>query len=350
MAADENRGRGPSPDRGSDPDRDRALRFGVVGCGDFAWRTMVPAMERAGVRPVAFASRDAAKAQRFAARFGGAAVEGYDRLLERDDIDAVYLALPTGLHHAWGRAALESGRHVLSEKPLTVTAAEAEDLVALAAARGLWFADNFGFVHHSQHTAVRTMIADGLVGEPLKFSATFGIPARAADDVRMRAELGGGALLDLGVYTARAARLVFGEDPAVAGATLRTDEASGVDLTGAALLAYPDGRSAELSFGFGLSYVSAYSVWGSAGRLTVERAFTPPPTFAPTVRLERQDTVHRTTLPVDDQFANLVRAFGEAVRDKADVTGPGAALVRQARLVDRIRDAAAPAEKPQEDR
>jgi NDP-hexose-3-ketoreductase len=317
-----------------------ALRFGVLGCGDIAWRNMVPAMERAGVRAVAFASRDPAKAERFAARFGGDAVTGYDRLLDRDDLDAVYIALPTGLHHAWARRTLETGRHALAEKPLTATTAEAEDLVALAAGRGLWLADNFLFPHHSQHTAVRTMLADGLVGAPAKFSAAFGIPARPADDVRMRADLGGGALLDLGVYTVRAARLLFGEDAEVAGATLRVDAASGVDLAGAALLTYPDGRSAELSFGFGLSYRSAYSVWGSSGRITVDRAFTPPPAFGPTVVLEQQNTVRTTTLPPDDQFANLLRAFAGAVRDKADFAEAGAGLLRQARLVDAIRDAA----------
>lgn len=315
------------------------LRIGVLGCGDIAGRTMVPAMGRAGVEPVAFASRDLARAQQFT-RFGGEAVEGYERLLDRDDIDAVYVALPTGLHHHWARRALESGRHVLVEKPMTTTADEASDLVSLAAERNLCLVDNFLFVHHSQHTAIRKMIADGLIGEPVKFSATFGIPARPPGDVRMQPDLGGGALLDLAVYCVRAARTFFGDDSAVAGASLLMDDTTGVDLAGAALLVYPNGVSAELSFGFGLAYQSSYSIWGSAGRITLDRAFTTPATLSPQVRLERPNTVEVTTLPPDDQFANLLRAFAASVRDASRPASHGEGLIRQAALIDGIRDAA----------
>lgn len=311
------------------------LRVGVLGCGDIAWRNTVPAMRRAGVQVVAFASRSTDKALRFAERFGGAAVEGYERLLDRDDIDAVYVALPTGLHHPWARRALESGRHVLAEKPLTATLDEARDLVSVAGTRGLWLAENFTFVHHAQHEVVRKLIAAGEIGQPRVFDIAFGIPARPAGDIRNDPRLGGGALLDLGVYTARAVRMLCDDEPDVVGSLLRFE--SDVDVAGSALLSLPGGAAAHLSFGFGAAYRSTYSVWGSAGRVTLRRAFTPPASMQPVLRLERQDLLEHRTLPADDQHANVISAFARSALGGEPFAPQADALLRQAALVERIR-------------
>lgn len=316
----------------------RRFRFGVLGCGDIAWRNMLPAMERAGVEVAAVASRDPDKAAGFADRFGAEAVHGYDALVERTDLDAVYVALPTGLHHEWGRRALAAGKHVLAEKPLTVTLGEATDLVNLARSGGLWLADNFVFPHHSQHAAVRKLVADGRIGEPRAFSGAFGIPPRPADDIRYRPELGGGALLDLGVYPLRAARLLLDGGLEVLGSVLRIDGERGVDLGGSALLCSAYGVTVDLTFGLQSSYRSTYALWGSEGRISLPRAFTPPPTLQPVVRVERQGSVEELTLPADDQFANLVRSFVRSATDGADFTAAADALLTQAALVDRIRE------------
>ncbi|MFG2533165.1 Gfo/Idh/MocA family protein [Streptomyces sp. NPDC048516] len=316
------------------------LQVGVMGCGDIAWRNILPAMERAGVEIVAAASRDPEKARRFGQRFGCEPLQGYEALLEQPGIDAVYIALPTGLHFTWAKRALEAGRHVLAEKPLATSLAQTEVLVATARAHGRWLADNFGFVHHSQHTAVRKMIAEGLIGEPRSFSAAFGIPPLPAEDIRYRPELGGGALLDLGVYTARSARLMLGSEFSVLGSVLRMDRHRDIDLDGSALLCSTDGVPADLGFSFRTSYRSGYAVWGSEGRITLNRAFTPPPTLRPVIRLERQDRTEEITLPADDQFANLVRDFARCALGGADFEPQGKALLNQAALVDEIRDVA----------
>jgi NDP-hexose-3-ketoreductase len=317
------------------------LRIGVLGCADIAWRHVLPAIGRVtDVRLVAIASRDQAKAEKFAGRFGGEALEGYARLLARPDVDAVYIALPTGLHHNWARQALDAGKHVLVEKPLTTGLAEAEDLVTTAARRGRWLMDGYMFLHHSQHAAVRKLIADGAIGRPRLFSSSFGIPPREPGDVRYRADLGGGALLDVGVYTIRAAQLFLGEELAVAGSVLHRDPERGIDLGGSALLCSADGVPAELSFGFQSSYRSTYSIWGSEGRISLPRSFTPPNAFQPTLRVERQNGVEEIDLPADDQFANLVRAFARAVGSNADFESYGETLLRHMALVEEIRNRA----------
>lgn len=314
------------------------LRFGVLGCASIAWRRTLPAMVTAeGVELVAVAGRDPAKVRRFAERFDCAAVDGYDTLLDRSDVDAVYVPLPTGLHATWVSRALAAGKHVLAEKPLATTAAEAAELTAQAARAGRWLQENFMFLHHSQHLAVRKLIADGRIGTPRSFVASFGIPGLDPRDVRHRPDLGGGSLLDVGVYPIRSAQLLLGPDLEVAGAVLRHDEVTGVDVGGAALLAGPGGVTAELSFGFERSYRCRYAIWGSTGHLSLDRAFTPGPESTPVIRIESQDHVEEVSLPADHQFKKIIETFARSIREGADFAPAAEAMVRQARLVDEIR-------------
>ncbi|EST21277.1 hypothetical protein N566_27525, partial [Streptomycetaceae bacterium MP113-05] len=155
----------------------RPIGVGILGAADIAWRNAIPAVRRCdGLRPVAVASRDAAKAQRFADRFDCEPVDAYERLLERDDVQAVYIPLPNSLHEEWARAALRAGKHVLVEKSLTVSADAARQLADLAKTRGLAFMENFTFLAHPQHQEVRKLVADGAIGTPQTFSASLGIP------------------------------------------------------------------------------------------------------------------------------------------------------------------------------
>jgi NDP-hexose-3-ketoreductase len=318
------------------------VRVGVLGCASIAWRRTLPAMVAApNLTVAAVASRDLAKAERFAAAFGAEAVHGYQELLERTDIEAVYLPLPTGAHHEWVARALRAGKHVLAEKPLATTAAEAAELVELAAKSELVLQENFMFLHHGQHRRVRELLDAGAIGELRSFTAAFGIPPLPAQDVRYVPELGGGALLDVGVYPIRAAQLFLDGVLSVRGAARTVDPVTGVDLAGSALLAAPGGATASLQFGFQHHYRNAYELWGSAGRISVDRVFTPPGTWAPILRVERPNEVEELVLPAEDQFLAVVTAFGATVREPGRATlNDGAAMLRQARLVDAVRGAA----------
>ncbi|TDB69965.1 Gfo/Idh/MocA family protein, partial [Micromonospora sp. KC721] len=157
----------------------RPVRLGLLGCADIALRRVLPAVAALdSVRLTAVASRTMAKATAVAERFGGVPIAGYDQLLARADIDAVYIPVPTGLHATWIRRALAAGKHVLAEKPLTSCQADTADLVATAEKAGLVLMENYMFVHHGQHAAVRRLVTGGAIGELRSFSATFTIPAR----------------------------------------------------------------------------------------------------------------------------------------------------------------------------
>ncbi|MFC9426291.1 Gfo/Idh/MocA family protein [Streptomyces sp. NPDC056987] len=304
-----------------------------MGCAGIAVRRMLPAFAACpGIEIAAVASRDPAKARQVAERFGCRPVHGYDALLERDDIQAVYVPLPAALHARWTEAALDTGRHVLAEKPLTTDRHRTAELLELARARGLVLMENVMFVHHHRHRAVRDLIADGAIGELRGFQAVFTIPPLPDGDIRYDPGLGGGALADVGVYPLRAALHFLGPGLDVIGARLDRGAGRRVETSGAALLSTPGGVTAQITFGMEHAYRSSYEVWGSEGGITVDRAFTPPADHAPVIGLHRGGRTEEIRLAPHDQVAATVTAFAAAVRTG---TLPDAqATLRQAELLD----------------
>ncbi len=261
-----------------------AIRLGVLGCADIALRRVLPAVARlADVALTAVASRIPAKAAAVADDFGCSAVTGYGQLLERDDVDAVYIPLPIALHEEWVEAALRAGKHVLAEKPMATSRRQTEELLALARAGGLALMENVMFVHHSQHNAVRRLVEEGAIGAPRLFEASFLIPRLVDGGIRYRPELGGGALRELGIYPVRAALYHLGALEVVA--ALRTPATGELDMGGVAMLrAHPD-VPVQLSYGIDHSHRNCYQIVGSDGRISLERAFTPAADHPPLLRV-----------------------------------------------------------------
>ncbi|MFD5648162.1 Gfo/Idh/MocA family protein [Streptomyces sp. NPDC127039] len=316
------------------------LRLGVLGCAEFALRRMLPALaQHPDIEVAAVASRRPETARATAARFGGIPVDGYERLLATVELDAVYVPLPNALHAPWVGRALDTGRHVLAEKPLTTSGRLTRAAVRRAEEKGLALVENFLFVHHPQHARVRELVGDD-IGPLRGMSAEFAIPPRPAQDIRHRPDLGGGALLDVGVYPLRAAQYFLGTGLEVATATLRHGPA-GVDVEGAVVLHRPaDGVRAHLSFGMDHAYAARYTLRGAHGTVRVDRPFTPLADHRPQVTLERDATAHRVDLPAADQCAAAVTAFVTAVRTPASARAGAEYSVDLARLTDEVRAAA----------
>jgi predicted dehydrogenase len=312
------------------------VRIGIMGCASIALRKLLPAMAAGrGTEIAAIASRSAGKAREAARAYGCRAVEGYQALLDLDDVEAVYIPLPNAAHADWIERALAAGKHVLAEKPLTTSVSRTRELIAMARRRGLVLMENVMFLHHSQHMAVRQLLEDGAIGELRAFHASFAVPMRPAGDIRHSAELGGGALLDTGVYPVRAAMSFLDNELDVVSAVLTSRHGRPVESAGSALLCTGDGVSAHLTFGLDHAYRSGYELWGSAGRIVLEHAFTPPADHVPLVRLENRSGVDEILLAPDDQVANALNAFATAIRSGRPPDDDG--VLRQAMLVDEIR-------------
>ncbi|MFF0510631.1 Gfo/Idh/MocA family protein [Streptomyces sp. NPDC004250] len=312
------------------------IRLGVLGCADIAGRRTLPAVRTVdGIDLTAVASRDPHKAQAFATRFGCAAVTGYDTLLARNDIDAVYIPLPAMLHATWIERALAAGKHVLAEKPLSADLATTRRLLDGARSAGRVLAENFMFPHHSQLARIKDLT--GRLGPLRSFSSAFTIPAKPADDIRYLPDVGGGALLDIGVYPLRAALHFLGPRLDVAAAVLRVDATRKVILSGSILLHDPHGVAAQLSFGMEHAYRATCEFVGTDGILTAQRVFTPPPSHRPVLTLTHDGHREELTLAADDQAANTLRWFAAAVTGHSTDHGHSETL-HLARLVGQIEE------------
>jgi len=288
------------------------LKIGVLGCANIARRSVIPAIKSMEqFELIAIASRTLSKANDFAAQFDCSPIEGYDELLSTKDIDAVYIPLPTGMHLEWITKSLEAGKHVLCEKSLVENYSEAQQIIKLAKEKKLLIAENFMFPFHSQQAYVKTLLAEGEIGELRNFRSSFGFPPFAdKNNIRYQKELGGGALLDAGTYPTKAAQMILGNELTVLSAHLYIDKNLDVDLWGSALLKSEDQNiTAQLSFGFDNFYQCNYEIWGSKGKITVHRSFTAGPGFMPTITIEKQGISTTQTLKADNHFINLLENF-----------------------------------------
>ena len=313
------------------------IRIGVLGCASIAKRSMIPAFIDSGkFSLVAVASRDLSKAQVFAKEFNCEAVEGYQEILKRSDIQAVYVPLPTGLHHEWIVSALNHGKHVLAEKSLAHSLAGVEDIVSIARKNKLVVFENFMFLFHRQLEMVRQQVAAQRIGDIRLLRSSFGFSSLGPDDIRFKAELGGGSLLDVGTYTIKAAQFFLGQDLAVSSSDLKHCPTKGVDVGGAAMLTNSRGQVAQLGFGFEHFYQCALELWGSKGRIVMERIFTAHPNITPKIRIEDGNGVQEILAESDNHFINIVSTFANEIFDKT-YKDRGAELLSQARLLDQVR-------------
>lgn len=254
-----------------------SVRWGILGTATIAANVFLPALREAGGgTAVAVAGRDGARAAEWAAENGvGEGVEGYAGLLARTDIDVVYIPLPNGLHARWTEAALNSGKAVLCEKPMCVTPAETEQVLATAgAAEGpLWEA--FVFPFHPQTALLRELLAEQVIGELREIQSSFHFQLRRENNIRLDPGLGGGALFDVGCYPVRLARLLFDADPG-SGFAIATDD-SGVDGETVGVLDFPDDRRLLLSCGFGRALDTFTRLLGTGGEIRISNPFHPKP-------------------------------------------------------------------------
>ena len=314
-----------------------AVRIGVLGCANIADRNVIPSIKSmAQFELVAVASRTLEKAKRYASKFNCEAIQGYQNLIDRDDINALYIPLPIGLHHEWVTKGLSSGKHILSEKSLAVDYDSAQKMVAVARKNSKVLMENFMFVHHSQHQFVRDQLCRGEIGEIQCFRSSFGFPPFPENNIRYDKALGGGALLDAGTYTLKASQFILQDKLSVKSAFLKYEKSRDVDTGGGALLVSKSGVFSQVAFGFDNFYQCNYEIWGSKGKITAERAFTAGPGIRPRVVVEKQDERHEYTLAADNHFVKILAYFRDLMGEK-DLEKNYSELLNQSRLLSQTR-------------
>lgn len=252
------------------------LRYGILGAGNISrqFATGVAESDRCAI--TATASRDRTKAEAFNREHApSAAAVAYDALLARDDVDAIYLALPNNLHSQWAHKALSAGKHVLCEKPLATNAAEAEQMFAAAAAADRVLVEAFMYRAHPQTAALMSRVAQGVVGKLklVRSSFCFRI-GKPQGNIRFSRALAGGALMDVGCYCVNFARMLAGCDVADVRANgLLTDD--GVDELTSATLTFTNGMVSQFVCGTLVQNDNAAYVCGTDGFLKIDWPWKP---------------------------------------------------------------------------
>ncbi len=253
------------------------VRWGILGTGWVVENSFMPAIRELGPTHVvrAVASRTAAQARAFARQEGiQDAVEGYESLLERPDIDVVYVALPNHVHEKWTIRALESGKHVLCEKPLGMDPASVERMIDAAGISNRYLWEAYAFLFRSQTAHLCTLVQNGAIGDLTKIDSTF-FTTIATVNYRWEASMGGGALYDLAVYPIRLADLWFQD--AERASTVSTMRGT-VDVESSGQVAYQRGRVLEFTVGLDHPYRTSATLWGTRGRIEVASPYHPQPT------------------------------------------------------------------------
>jgi len=277
------------------------------------------------------------KASETASIFGCEASASYVALLERNDIDAIYMPLPTGLHEEWCTKALEAGKHLLVEKSFAENYASAEQMLDLAHYKNLLVFENFQFQTHSQWTRIKNYMNSGELGDVHLVRGTFGFPPLPKENFRWNKELGGGALLDAGAYMTKVSQLLLGSGLEVLGASLQMDPETGVEKYGDAMFRNEAGQVAQVAFGFDYFYQCRIELLGTKGKLSTNRVFTAPPGFEPVLLIEKQNEFEEITLPEDNHYVNMWNWFSDAV-SAGDYLPHWDSLLDQARLIQDIRN------------
>src|SRR5918999_3759212 len=227
------------------------VRWGLLSTARINQAVLEPARQTDRADVIAVASRDDRRAQAYAREHGVERAYGsYEALLGDPDVEAVYISLPNSLHVDWSIRALEAGKHVLGEKPFSRRPEEVERAFAAADSAGRLLMEAFMYRHHDQSRKLKDAVDAGSIGELRQLRSSFSFTLSDLTDVRLSAELDGGALMDLGCYCISGCRLLGGEPELVVGRQLLGP--TGVDVRFSALLEFGDDVSAEFHCAFDL--------------------------------------------------------------------------------------------------
>lgn len=325
----------------------RRLRWGVLSTAAIGRTKVIPGMQRS-LRSdvVAIASRDGEVARRVAAELGiPAAHSSYEAMLADPDVDAVYIPLPNHLHKPWTIAAARAGKHVMCEKPLALTADDAEEMIEACDREGVRLMEAFMYRVHPSWVAVRELVASGRIGRLTAVQSWFSFYNDDPSNIRNILDAGGGALYDIGCYNVSLSRMLFGGEPTGLTAAITRDPATGIDAVTSAILEFGDGV-ATFTCSIRAEDDQRVEIYGTRGRVSIGIPFNIPPDRPTVVRVAAggdppvAPDVETLTFEPADPYTIEADAFAAAVLDGAPLPFPTDDAVANLRVIEAIFRAA----------
>jgi predicted dehydrogenase len=316
------------------------LRWGILSTANIGVKTVVPAIQRAeGCEVVALASRDQAKAQEISSTLSiPKAYDSYEALLADAEIDAVYNPLPNSLHREWSEKALRAGKHVLCEKPLGLSAAEAVEMAEVAEGSGRTLMEAFMYRFHPRFEKLKELLTGGAIGELRLLSSAFTFHVKDAANIRLDPELGGGALYDVGCYCVNIIRTLAGEEPTQVTAQAHWTE-RGVDDTLVGTLRLGN-VLAHFDCSLSMTSQAFVRLLGTEGVLEATSPFVVGSGPVPITEKHegQEDIVH--TVPGADEYQLMAEHFADCVLHGKPLKYPVSDAIANMRVMDALYKAA----------
>jgi len=326
-----------------------AIKWGILSTADINRKLLAGAAESDDVEVVAVGSRDYARAHEFAERWEIPRAYGsYDELLPDPDVEAVYIPLPNTMHVEWSIRALETGKHVLCEKPFSRHVDDVERAFAVAEATGKVLSEAFMYRYHPQTVRLVELVQSGAIGELRVIRSVFSYSLYDTSNIRLRSDVEGGALMDVGCYCVSGARLLAGEPESVA-ATSYTGP-SGTDWVFTGMLRFPGDVVALFDCGTALPDRDELEAIGTAGTLFLDD---PWHCDDPVIELRRtvvgedgeeEVEVEEIEVEASDPYRLELEAMNAAIRGDADAALGREDAVGQVRAIDALFSSAASGE------
>jgi predicted dehydrogenase len=301
------------------------LRWGVLSTANIGVKKVIPAMQQGqNITVTAIASRDLTKAREAAAALDIPTAYGsYEELLADPNIDAIYNPLPNQFHVPWTIRAAEAGKHVLCEKPISMTAAEAKTLLEVRAKTGVKIGEAFMIRSFHQWLRLRELLDAGRIGQLRSITGVFSYNNVDPANIRNQVESGGGGVYDIGCYLIHASRYAFGKQPQRVVATLDIDPQFKTDRLASAILEFDGGHSIFTCSTQLIPYQRIHFL-GTRGRIELEIPFNAPPDRPTRLFIDSTGDLNGSGIsteifPVDDQYTMQGESFAKAVREGTEV-------------------------------
>ena len=292
-----------------------AVKWGIISTADINRKVIPGAHASPKVDLVGVASRDRARAEAYAREWEIPRAYGsYEELLEDPEIEAVYISLPNTMHSEWSIRSLEAGKHVLCEKPFSRHPEEVAAAFDVAERAGRFLSEAFMYRHNPQTKRLKQLVGDGAIGELRLVRTTFSYGLYDEDNIRLRTDVEGGALMDVGCYCVSGARLLGGEPESVFGQAWFGE--TGTDWVFTGELRFPGNVLAHFDCGTAMTDRDELEVAGSEGSLFVDD---PWHCQTPVIELRRDDGVERIELEREDSYRLELENVSDAIRGEGEL-------------------------------
>lgn len=318
----------------------KKIRWGILSTAHIGTAKVIPAMQRGELTEVvAISSRTQEAAQAAADSLGIPRAHGsYESLLADPEVDAIYNPLPNHLHVGWSIKALEAGKHVLSEKPIGLTAAEGQQLADAGARHPeLKLMEAFMYRHHPQWIKAKELATDGSIGQFRTIQSFFSYFNDDPANIRNIAGIGGGALLDIGCYNISLSRFLFDAEPERVCGLVENDPVMEVDRIASGMLDFGGSRTSTFSCSTQLAPFQRVQIFGTGGRIEIDIPFNAPPDVPCLLFLQSGDgAAQRIEIPTTDQYTIQGDRFAKAILENLPVPTPISDGIKNMQVIEAI--------------